>query len=184
MGLNCRVTAVKPELSCVSFAQSNGVLSSIFQLFVFPVLSCHDSRYTKQWSCMLHPLFTAELLVTPHLRPASSCQNSRTRSVRIFYHITNVLSNTVDYKTFPFLFLRTSPARPSPWQDVESFVREVALGFMPSFLPIAERRGRLPFTEQQRSWQLMRRGRYLEFNLLYDRGKWCSNCANIFRVRA
>lgn len=56
-------------------------------------------------------------------------------------------------------------------QDVESFVREVALGFMPSFLPIAERRGREPFSEKQRQWQLMRRGRYLEFNLLYDRGR-------------
>ncbi|CAM9669922.1 unnamed protein product, partial [Hapterophycus canaliculatus] len=55
-------------------------------------------------------------------------------------------------------------------KDVEEFVREVALGFMPSFLPIAERRGREPFSEKQRLWQLMRRGRYLEFNLLYDRG--------------
>eukprot|EP00752_Nemacystus_decipiens_P008039 g7184.t1 len=55
-------------------------------------------------------------------------------------------------------------------KDVESFVREVALGFMPSFLPLAERRGREPFSEKQRQWQLMRRGRYLEFNLLYDRG--------------
>ncbi|CAM9989432.1 unnamed protein product, partial [Laminaria digitata] len=54
--------------------------------------------------------------------------------------------------------------------DVEAFVREVALGFMPSFLPLAERRGRLAYTEWQRQWQLMRRGRYLEFNLLYDRG--------------
>ncbi|CAN0158478.1 unnamed protein product, partial [Ectocarpus sp. 4 AP-2014] len=31
-------------------------------------------------------------------------------------------------------------------QDVEAFVRKVALGFMPSFLPIAERRGREPFS--------------------------------------
>ncbi|CAM9796759.1 unnamed protein product [Discosporangium mesarthrocarpum] len=55
-------------------------------------------------------------------------------------------------------------------QDVESFVREVALGFMPSYLPIATRRGHLPFSQDQREWQLERRGRYLEFNLLYDRG--------------
>lgn len=57
-----------------------------------------------------------------------------------------------------------------PNQDVEAFVRDVALGFMPSFLPIAERRGREVFTDEQRQWQLERRGRYLEFNLLYDRG--------------
>lgn len=61
---------------------------------------------------------------------------------------------------------------PAFFQDVESFVREVALGFMPSFLPLAERRGREPFSEKQRQWQLMRRGRYLEFNLLYDRGQF------------
>ncbi|CAM9444207.1 unnamed protein product [Ascophyllum nodosum] len=55
-------------------------------------------------------------------------------------------------------------------KDAEAFVRDVALGFMPSFLPITERRGRQPFTDGQRQWQLLRRGRYLEFNLLYDRG--------------
>ena len=41
---------------------------------------------------------------------------------------------------------------------------------MPSYLPLVERRKDLPFTEAQREWQQMRRGRYVEFNLVYDRG--------------
>lgn len=49
-------------------------------------------------------------------------------------------------------------------------VRDVGEGFMPSYLPIARRRQAAPFTAEQRDWQLLRRGRYLEFNLLYDRG--------------
>ena len=51
-----------------------------------------------------------------------------------------------------------------------SLVREIGEGFMPSYLPIARRRQDTPFTPAQRDWQLLRRGRYLEFNLLYDRG--------------
>ena len=54
--------------------------------------------------------------------------------------------------------------------DSLPFVKEIAQGFMPSYLPIAMRREKLPFTQHQRDWQLVRRGRYLEFNLLYDRG--------------
>jgi coproporphyrinogen III oxidase len=50
------------------------------------------------------------------------------------------------------------------------FVRDVANVWMPSWLPIVEQHRNEPYTEQQRQWQLLRRGRYLEFNLLYDRG--------------
>jgi coproporphyrinogen III oxidase len=50
------------------------------------------------------------------------------------------------------------------------FVKGVAISWMPSWLPIVEKRREMPFTEQQKQWQLLRRGRYLEFNLLYDRG--------------
>jgi len=54
--------------------------------------------------------------------------------------------------------------------DPLPFVKQVGEGFMPSYLHIAEKRSKEAFTEAQRQWQLVRRGRYLEFNLLYDRG--------------
>merc|ERR1719311_1102268 len=39
-----------------------------------------------------------------------------------------------------------------------------------AYLPIVAKRKDSPFTEQEKEWQLMRRGRYVEFNLVYDRG--------------
>lgn len=50
------------------------------------------------------------------------------------------------------------------------FVKDVASNWMPSWFPVVEKRQSSEYTEQQREWQLLRRGRYLEFNLLYDRG--------------
>jgi len=41
---------------------------------------------------------------------------------------------------------------------------------LPSYLPIVEKRKGTPYGERQREWQLYRRGRYVEFNLIYDRG--------------
>lgn len=58
-------------------------------------------------------------------------------------------------------------------QDAASFfpfVADVAMGFPELYLPIVERRKDLPYTTAQREFQLIRRGRYVEFNLLYDRG--------------
>ena len=54
--------------------------------------------------------------------------------------------------------------------DCFSFVSDCAKAFLPSYLPILERRKNLPFTEEQKEWQQIRRGRYVEFNLVYDRG--------------
>ena len=51
-----------------------------------------------------------------------------------------------------------------------AFVKGVASAWVPSWKPIVEKHRNFPYTEQQRHWQLLRRGRYLEFNLLYDRG--------------
>ena len=49
-------------------------------------------------------------------------------------------------------------------------VRDAGRAFLPAWLPIAERRKDTPYTEAQRFWQEVRRGRYVEFNLVWDRG--------------
>lgn len=51
-----------------------------------------------------------------------------------------------------------------------SFMQAVGQGFMTAYAPIVERRKDVPFTEREREFQLYRRGRYVEFNLVYDRG--------------
>lgn len=42
--------------------------------------------------------------------------------------------------------------------------------FIPAYVPIVERRKNMPFTEAHKYWQEIRRGRYVEFNLVHDRG--------------
>jgi coproporphyrinogen III oxidase len=54
--------------------------------------------------------------------------------------------------------------------EVFAFVRDAGDHFLAAYLPIVERRTDEPYNEAQRRWQLIRRGRYVEFNLLYDRG--------------
>jgi coproporphyrinogen III oxidase len=51
-----------------------------------------------------------------------------------------------------------------------AFVRDCGAAFPEAYLPIARRRMDEPYTDAQRAFQLFRRGRYVEFNLLYDRG--------------
>jgi coproporphyrinogen III oxidase len=51
-----------------------------------------------------------------------------------------------------------------------AFQRSVGDQFLPAYLPILLRRKALAYGERERSFQLYRRGRYVEFNLLYDRG--------------
>ena len=50
------------------------------------------------------------------------------------------------------------------------FVRAVGDAFLPAYLSIARRHMDRPYGERERRWQLVRRGRYVEFNLVYDRG--------------
>ncbi len=51
-----------------------------------------------------------------------------------------------------------------------SFVRDLAEGFVPMYKELVTRNAGKAFTEKEKQWQLIRRGRYVEFNLVYDRG--------------
>lgn len=51
-----------------------------------------------------------------------------------------------------------------------AFMRSVAEHYLPAYLPIVERRRALAYGERERAFQKYRRGRYVEFNLVYDRG--------------
>jgi coproporphyrinogen III oxidase len=51
-----------------------------------------------------------------------------------------------------------------------AFLRAVGDSYADAYLPIVERRMSLPWGERERRFQLYRRGRYVEFNLVYDRG--------------
>jgi coproporphyrinogen III oxidase len=55
-------------------------------------------------------------------------------------------------------------------QDWYNFVTEIGDSFLDAYLPIIERRKDLDYTEAQRNWQEIRRGRYVEFNLVHDKG--------------
>ena len=51
-----------------------------------------------------------------------------------------------------------------------AFARSIGDHFLPAYLPILERRKDMQYGERERGFQLYRRGRYVEFNLVYDRG--------------
>ena len=51
-----------------------------------------------------------------------------------------------------------------------AFVTDVADNFLEAYLPILDRRKDLAYTEEQKKWQEIRRGRYVEFNLVHDKG--------------
>ncbi len=63
--------------------------------------------------------------------------------------------------------------KPSDEMSMENwfnFVTEVGNSFLEAYIPILEKRKDLSFTEAQKTWQEIRRGRYVEFNLVHDKG--------------
>ena len=72
----------------------------------------------------------------------------------------------------------SSPHSPLLWErgdsheadGVRSFVQAVGDSFIPIYSHIIQKNKDKKFTEKEKQWQLLRRGRYAEFNLVYDRG--------------
>ena len=56
------------------------------------------------------------------------------------------------------------------FDDSFAMMRAVGDAFLAAYLPIVERRRDTPFDLRHRDWQALRRGRYVEFNLVFDRG--------------
>jgi coproporphyrinogen III oxidase len=106
--------------------------------------------------------------------------------IQMFHHLYHVLCS--QYDDFDYHELKQAcddyfylPARSEHrgtggifFDDVvandtsRAFVQNVAKTWMPSWLPIVQKRNDIKYTEEQKYWQKLRRGRYLEFNLLYD----------------
>lgn len=51
-----------------------------------------------------------------------------------------------------------------------NFVIEVGNSFLEAYVPIVEKRKEMSYSQEQRNWQEIRRGRYVEFNLIHDKG--------------
>jgi coproporphyrinogen III oxidase len=51
-----------------------------------------------------------------------------------------------------------------------AFVQDIGHAFLPAYVPIVEKHRTEKYNEDEKRWQLLRRGRYVEFNLVYDRG--------------
>ena len=58
----------------------------------------------------------------------------------------------------------------APKTDLFAFVQDVGNAFAPIYTHFMHQNRDLPFGEREKNWQLLRRGRYVEFNLVWDRG--------------
>ncbi|MDJ0718428.1 MAG: oxygen-dependent coproporphyrinogen oxidase [Prochloraceae cyanobacterium] len=59
---------------------------------------------------------------------------------------------------------------PRSWENLFNLAVDCGNAFLPAYVPIVERRRNIEYGDRERNFQLYRRGRYVEFNLVYDRG--------------
>jgi coproporphyrinogen III oxidase len=67
-------------------------------------------------------------------------------------------------------FDRLSPENEAEKEGLFAFVQDVGNTFAPVYAHLMKKNQRLPFGEKEKQWQLLRRGRYVEFNLVLDKG--------------
>lgn len=56
------------------------------------------------------------------------------------------------------------------WENLFAFAQDCGNAFLPAYVPTIQKRRHLEYNDHERNFQLYRRGRYVEFNLVYDRG--------------
>jgi coproporphyrinogen III oxidase len=71
---------------------------------------------------------------------------------------------------FDDLDASTRPAAKNAQEELFQFVTTALESFLPSYVPILKKRKDMPYLPEQKDWQQIRRGRYVEFNLVNDRG--------------
>ena len=57
-----------------------------------------------------------------------------------------------------------------PKEELLAFATDMAQAVVPAYIPLVDKHKDDSFTQEEKEWQQMRRGRYVEFNLVYDRG--------------
>lgn len=62
------------------------------------------------------------------------------------------------------------PTKERTAEDLLAFSKKAGYAFTDSYVPILRQRKDMPYSEEHRKWQEIRRGRYVEFNLIHDRG--------------
>ena len=67
-------------------------------------------------------------------------------------------------------FDELSPIGQGDWEADLAFQRDGIATITKAYIPVAEKRMEMNYGEREKTWQLYRRGRYVEFNLVYDRG--------------
>lgn len=67
-------------------------------------------------------------------------------------------------------FDRLSPSQEMSLEQLFHFVQDVGNAFAPIYTNLIHRNKELPFGDREKEWQLVRRGRYVEFNLVWDKG--------------
>jgi len=88
----------------------------------------------------------------------------------IFYDYLGAGAEATAGQPAPEPMSEATRAREADAEAMFAFTRAVGDAILPAYVPIVERRRDDPWGERERRWQLVRRGRYVEFNLLYDRG--------------
>ncbi len=67
-------------------------------------------------------------------------------------------------------FDKLTPNENTNKETLFRFVQEVGTAFSPTYLHLIEKNKALPFGKKEKTWQMVRRGRYVEFNLVLDKG--------------